>query len=145
MVKKSFTPWHQVVKLREDVRSGDLALNSFAADLYDVAMTRGRSVYLDPKEFFSLTYPTYNLREMVKDVLLRLSGKNDKAVLQLDLTYGGGKTHSLVTLYHLVNDPKNLPDLPAVNQFREHSGGITIPKARIAVLAFDKLDVEKGM
>ena len=145
MVKKSFTPWHQVVKLREDERSGDLALNSFAADLYDVAMRRGRSVYLDPKEFFALTYPTYNLREMVKDVLLRLSGKNDKAVLQLDLTYGGGKTHSLVTLYHLVNDPKNLPDLPAVNQFREHAGGIIIPKARIAILAFDKLDVEKGM
>jgi len=145
MAKKSYTPWHQVVRLRDDLRSGELALSSFAADLYDVAMGRGRSVYRDPAEFFALTYPTFNLREMAKDVLLRLSGKNDKAVRQLELTYGGGKTHSLITLYHLVNDPKRLPDLPAVQEFRQHAGGIVPPRARVAVLSFDKLDVEKGM
>lgn len=143
--KLPFAAWHQVVKLRDDLRSGDLALSIFAADLYDVAMGTGRSVYLDPEEFFALTYPTFNLREMVKDVLLRLAGKNDKAVRQLELTYGGGKTHALITLYHLVNDPGQLPDLPSVQEFREHAGGITPPKSRIAVLAFDKLDVEKGM
>jgi hypothetical protein len=145
MVKKSYTPWHQVVKLRNDLRTGELALSIFAADLYDVAMGRGRSVYRDPAEFFSLTYPTYNLREMVKDVLLRLSSKNDKAVRQLELTYGGGKTHALITLYHLVNDPKRLPDLPSVQEFRQHAGGIDVPRARVAVLSFDKLDIEKGM
>jgi hypothetical protein len=145
MARTAYTPWHQVVTLREDLRSGDLALSIFAADLYDVAMDRGRSVYLDPKEFFALTYPTFNLREMVKDVLLRLSGKNDKAVRQLELTYGGGKTHALITLYHLVNDPDHLPDVPSVHEFRQHAGGIAPPKARVAVLAFDKLDVEKGM
>src|SRR5262249_52681356 len=62
----------------------------------------------------------------------------------LELTYGGGKTHSLVTLYHLVRDPEALPDLPAVAQFKEHIGH-PIPKTRVAALAFDKLDVEKGM
>lgn len=132
MVKTTYTPWHQVVTLRDDLRSGDLALSIFAADLYDVAMNRGRSVYRDPTEFFALTYPTFNLREMVKDVLLRLAGKNDKAVRQLELTYGGGKTHSLITLYHLVNDPDRLPDLPAVQEFRQHAGGMEPPKARIA-------------
>ena len=145
MAKLIHTPWHKVVKLRDDLRSGELALSIFAADLYDVAMGRGRSVYKDPAEFFALTYPTFNLREMVKDVLLRLSGKNDKAVRQLELTYGGGKTHALITLYHLVNNPEKLPDLPSVQEFRQHAGGITPPKARIAVLSFDKLDVEKGM
>ena len=145
MSKQPYTPWHKVVKLRDDLRSGDLALSIFAADLYDVAIGKGRSVYLDPKEFFSLTYPTFNLREMAKDVLLRLAGKNDKAVRQLELTYGGGKTHSLITLYHLANDPDNLPDMPAVHEFRQHAGGMTPPRARIAVLAFDKLDPEKGM
>ncbi len=145
MARQSYTPWHRVVRLRDDLRSGGLALSIFAADLYDVAMGKGRSVYLDPGEFFALTYPTLNLREMVKDVLLRLGGKNDKAVRQLELTYGGGKTHSLITLYHLVNDPASLPDLPAVHEFRQHAGGMTPQKAQVAVLAFDKLDVEKGM
>jgi len=145
MAKLTYTPWHKVVKLRDDLRSGELALSIFAADLYDVAMGRGRSVYKDPAEFFALTYPTFNLREMVKDVLLRLSGKNDKAIRQLELTYGGGKTHALITLYHLTNNPEKLPDLPSIQEFRQHAGGIVPPKARVAVLSFDKLDVEKGM
>jgi len=68
----------------------------------------------------------------------------DKAVRQLELTYGGGKTHTLITLFHLVHDPAQLPDLPAVHEFTQHIDA-NLPKARIAVLAFDKLDVEKGM
>ena len=141
-----WTPWHKVVSLRPDLRSGELSLASFAADLYDVAMQRGlRPAYEDPAEFFALTYPTYNLRELARDVVLRLAGQNDKAVRQLALTYGGGKTHTLITLYHLVNDPERLPSgLPAVQEFLSEIG-IPLPRARIACLTFDKLDVEKGM
>ncbi len=141
-----WTPWHKVVSLRPDLKSGELSLASFAADLYDVAMQHGaRPAYEDPAEFFALTYPTYNLRELARDVVLRLAGKNDKAVRQLALTYGGGKTHTLITLYHLVNDPENLPrHLPAVQEFMSEIG-IALPRARIASLTFDKLDVEKGM
>lgn len=144
MSKLAWTPWHKVVKLRDDLRSGELSLAVFAADLYDVTMRKARAVYQDPREFFSLTYPTFNLRELTKDVVLRLAGKNDKAVRQLELTYGGGKTHALITLFHLVTDPENLPDLPAVQEFTQHIG-ITPPRARAVVMAFDKLDVEKGM
>jgi len=145
MAQATYKPWHEVVTLRDDLRSGELTLNTFAADLYDVVMSRGPSIYRDSREFFALTYPTFNLRELVKDVLLRLAGKNEKAVRQLELTYGGGKTHTLITLYHLANEPESLPDLPAVSEFRQHAGGIVPPKARIAALCFDKLDVEKGM
>ena len=144
MTKLAWAPWHQVVKLRPDLKSGDLSLNIFAADLYDVAMGLARPVYQDPKEFFSLTYPTYNLRELAKDIITRLAGKSEKAVRQLELTYGGGKTHSLITLWHLVAAPDKLPDLAAVNEFKQHIG-IALPKARVAVLPFDKLDAEKGM
>lgn len=145
MSKLAWTPWHKVVKLRDDVRTGELSLATFAADLYEVVMQRGtRKVYEDPAQFFALTYPTTNLRDLAKDVLLRLAGKNDKAIRQLELTYGGGKTHTLITLYHLAKDPQKLPDLSAVREFREHIG-IAPPQARIAVLSFDKLDVEKGM
>jgi hypothetical protein len=144
MSKLAWTPWHKVVKIRPDLKSGELSLNIFAADLYDVAMGEAKPVYQDAREFFSLTYPTFNLRELAKDVVLRLLGKSEKAVRQLELTYGGGKTHSLITLWHLVNDPDKLPELPAVKEFVEHIGA-TPPRARIAVLPFDKLDAEKGM
>ena len=145
-----WTPWHKVVTLRDDLRTGELSLSVFAADLYDVQMQKGRRpIYEDPAQFFALTYPTYNLRELAKDVVLRLAGKNEKAVRQLELTYGGGKTHTLITLYHLVNQPRSLPDLPAVQEFIQHIGmtgsQATLPQARIAALTFDKLDVEKGM
>src|SRR5438093_11803169 len=141
---RAVTPWHEVVQLRDDLRTGELSLSLFAADLYDVAMGTARPVYQDPSHFFALTYPTFNLRELAKDVVLRLAGRNDKAVRQLELTYGGGKTHTLIALFHLTNNPGQLPDLPTVQEFRQHIG-IVSPGARIAVLAFDKLDVEHGM
>ncbi len=140
-----WTPWHQVVKLREDVRTGELSLADFAADLHDVVTQKGaRPVYEDPARFFALTYPTFPLRELARDVALRLAGKNTKAIRQLELTYGGGKTHTLVTLRHLVHDPEALPPLSAVEQFRSHIGA-PLPPSRVAALCFDKLDVEKGM
>ena len=117
----------------------------FAADLYEIMMQRGKQpVYEKPENFFALTYPTHNLRNLVRDVALRLAGRNDKAVRQLELTYGGGKTHTEITLYHLVHDPDSLPDLPAVQEFTQAIGQKP-PKARVACLCFDKLDVEKGM
>jgi len=144
MAKAKWKPWHKVVRLRDDLKKGKLSLAIFAADLYDVAMGKAKPIYQKPEEFFALTYPTYNLRELAKDVLLRLAGENDKAIRQLELTYGGGKTHTLITMFHLVRDPKKLPSLPAVKEFVEHAG-IKPPQARIAMLAFDKLDVERGM
>jgi len=117
----------------------------FAADLYEVLIQSGkRPTYEDPERFFALTFPTYNLRRLVRDVVLRVAGRNDKAVRQLELTYGGGKTHTLITLRHLVTDPDGLPRLPAVDEFIEAIGERP-PKARVAGLCFDKLDVEKGM
>ncbi len=145
MAKLPWKPWHEVVKLRDDLLSGDLPLHLFAADLYEVMMQNGkRPIYEKAEEFFALTYPTHNLRNLVREVVLRLAGKNDKAVRQLELTYGGGKTHTLITMRHLVIDPAILPDLPAVREFIETIGQ-TPPKARVAALCFDKLDVETGM
>ena len=139
------TPWHEVVRLRDDLRSGELSLSVFAADLYDVVMQRGhRPVYEDPTRFFALTYPTHRLKELVKDVALRLAGKSDKAYRRLSVNYGGGKTHTLIALRHLAHDPAALPALPAVREFEAHIG-FGFPKARIAALCFDKVDLEKGV
>lgn len=140
-------PWHEVVQLREELKTGELSLSMFAADLDEVILKKGkRPIYEDPAKFFGLTYPTYNLRNLARDVVRRLAGKSDKAVRQLNLTYGGGKTHTLITLFHLVNDPASLPDLPAVEEFRTHIDlGNKLPKARVAAISFDKLDLETGM
>jgi hypothetical protein len=139
--------WHEVAQLRDELKTGELSMSMFAADLDEVILQKGnRSIYEDPAKFFSLTYPTYNLRNLARDVVRRLAGRSDKAVRQLNLTYGGGKTHTLITLFHLVNDPAALPDLPAVEEFRNHIDlGGDLPKARVAAISFDKLDLETGM
>ena len=80
-------PWHRVVRLKEEFRSGELTLGQGT-----------RPIYEDPARFFALTFPTHALRELVKDVAERLAGRNTKAVRQLELNYGGGKTHTLITL-----------------------------------------------
>lgn len=146
MAKTTTKPWHQVVQLRDDITNQELSQKQFAADLYDVVMNQNPGVYHDAKEFFALTYPTVKLRDLARDVTHRLSGKSEKAVRQLHMTFGGGKTHSLITLVHLVRDPASLPDIPAVQQFKAHcalEGGL--PKAHVASVVFDRLDAEKGM
>ena len=138
-------PWHHFVALKPELKTGELTLAEFAADLHDVTLACGkRAIYEDPEQFFALTYPTHALRELVKDVAIRLAGQSDKAVRQLELTYGGGKTHTLITLYHLFRNPSGLPNMPAVREFREHVG-VDLPQAFVATLCFDKIDVEKGM
>ncbi len=133
------------MRLREELRTGELTLAQFAADLHEVAQRAGaRPLYEDPARFFALTYPTHAMRELVAEVAERLRGRSDKAVRQLELTYGGGKTHTLITLYHLFRDPASLPALPAVGEFREAVGG-ELPRTFVVSLCFDKIDVEKGI
>jgi len=97
----SMKPWHKSVQLRPSLESGQLQLKDFAADLHAVHQGKGSSDYLDPNTFFGQTQPTQTVVQLAKDVMGRLSGKNDKVVHVLEQTFGGGKTHSLVTLYHL--------------------------------------------
>ena len=141
--KPSLRPWRDVVRLKDELRTGELSLAEFAADLHEVTLGLGRRpVYEDPARFFALTFPTPPLRELVQDVAARLAGRSDKAVRQLELTYGGGKTHTLITLHHLFRDPDALPDLPTVREFR--AGG-ALPRAVPVSLCFDKIDVERGI
>jgi hypothetical protein len=138
-------PWTQIVRVRDDVRTGALSLQEFAADLFDVVNRTGkRPIYEDPAKFFSLSYATSAQRDIAAATAARLRGKSDKAIRQLELTYGGGKSHTLVTLTHLFGDPKSLPDLPAVKEYVAAMGDEP-PRARIAAVCFDKLDVEVGV
>ena len=94
-------PWHQLCTLREDVRSGELALAEFAADLNAVRTGDAQPVYGDAAMFFDRTYPTFRMKELGREVMRRLAGQGGKPVLRLQVAYGGGKTHTLITLLHL--------------------------------------------
>ena len=137
--------WHDHCILREDVRKGTLELPEFAADLYDVRTGDARDVYQDPSLFFDRTYPTYNLKTLAREVLRRLAGQGGNPVITLQVAYGGGKTHSLITLLHLAENGTELQTHDTVREFMKFSGLNTLPQARVAILPFDKFDVKNGL
>ena len=137
--------WHEQCVLRDDVRQGTLTLAEFAADLYAVRIGDAPNVYRLPDLFFSRTYPTYNLKTLVRDVFQRLSGRGGKPVIDLQVTYGGGKTHTLIALLHLAERGVELQAHPTVKEFVGFSGVDSPPQARVALLPFDKFDVKAGL
>ena len=71
------TPWHHTCRLKPELRSGELTLAEFAADLHEVVTQAGRRpIYEDPAKLFALTYPTHALRELVRDIAARLGGQS---------------------------------------------------------------------
>ncbi len=138
-------PWHQDCRLREDVRMGSTGAAEFAADLQSVRTGKAPQVYADPAAFFARTYPTHNLRGLVRDVLLRLEGREGRPVLRLQVAYGGGKTHALLSLLHLAEHGRELASDPTVRQFLDFAGLQEAPAARVALLPFDQFDVEEGL
>ena len=137
--------WHEHCVLRDDVRQGALTLAEFAADLYGVRTGDAPNVYRLPDQFFSRTYPTYNLKTLVRDVFHRLSGRGGKPVIDLQVTYGGGKTHTLIALLHLAEHGLELKTHPTVKEFMGFSGVDPLPQTRVALLPFDKFDVKAGL
>jgi predicted AAA+ superfamily ATPase len=96
MSSSTVKSWTQIVRVREDVRTGQLSLQEFAADLFDVVNRTGkRPLYEDPERFFSLSYATGAQRDIAAATAERLRGKSDKAIRQLELTYGGGNSPRL--------------------------------------------------
>ncbi len=137
--------WNAKCRLREEVRSGTLRLAEFAADLNAVRTGEAPQVYRGGDEFFSRTYPTYNLKRLVRDCLLRLGGQGGVPVIRFDVSYGGGKTHTLITLLHLAERGVDLGAHPTVREFVQFAGVEEPPKARVALLPFDKFDVHEGL
>jgi uncharacterized protein len=96
-------PWREVVTPHPDVASGRYQQAEFAADLDAVYRRPAEtaSEYSDPREFFQRTYLTEGLRHLLRTALLRLSGQGGDPVVELQTNFGGGKTHSMLALYHL--------------------------------------------
>lgn len=126
-------PWTQVVTPHLDIRSGRLDEAVFAADLSDVVAGRGPVEYCDAASFFRKTYPTQGLVNLLATVLGRLSGAGGgEAVIQIQTPFGGGKTHSLIALYHLIRHGRELGT--AVAEILDRAGLPAVPQA--AVVSF---------
>ena len=102
-VTGSLPPWREVVAPHRDVASGRYQQAEFAADLWQVHLGEGSDEYRNPAEFFRRTYLTESLETLLKGAALRLSGQGGDPVVQLQTNFGGGKTHSMLALYHLVS------------------------------------------
>ena len=104
---KGLKPWREIIHPHDDVARGDFTASEFAADLHDVSKGQASSEYGDPIEFFSRTYLTEGLRDLLTRALRRLSGDaNASPVVNLQTNFGGGKTHSMLALYHLFSGTK---------------------------------------
>ena len=116
-------PWREVIKPHDDVAKGQFTASEFAADLYLVANGQATGPeYSDPVEFFARTYLTEGLRDLLARALRRLTGdENASPVVNLQTNFGGGKTHSMLALYHLFGGtpatayPQEVQDLVAAN------------------------------
>jgi predicted AAA+ superfamily ATPase len=127
-------PWREVIVPHDDVAQGRYGLAEFAADLYQVAAGLGGAEYADPVEFFRRTYLTEGLRQLLSEATRRLAGTGGVPVVDLQTTFGGGKTHTLIALWHLCSGVP-IPDLPEeVQELVRAAGAEAFPEVRRAAL-----------
>jgi predicted AAA+ superfamily ATPase len=94
--------WREVLRPHEDVATGNYSASEFAADLYMVSQNEGTSEYVEPIEFFRRTYLTEGLKELLDRGIRRIAGdENASPIINLQTNFGGGKTHSMLALWHL--------------------------------------------
>jgi predicted AAA+ superfamily ATPase len=126
-------PWREVVEPHQDVATGEFLQAEFAADLAKVHSGSAPAEYRDPSQFFSRTYLTEGLSALLVGAAKRLSGSGGDPVVELQTNFGGGKTHSMLALYHMAG-PTPVQDLSGLDQLLE-AQGLTVPKGvRRAVL-----------
>ncbi len=140
-------PWYKVVTLREEVREGrSFSPDEFAIALEQVVAGTAPPDYSDPAQFFSRTCFTRALTEHSGMVLRRLSGRteNTAPVLTLITQFGGGKTHTLASLYHLANAGRDADALPGVGDLLKDVNVPEAPAARVGVFVGNAWDPAPG-
>ncbi len=125
-------PWYQVVVPHPDIQAGRFDESVFAADLSDVVAGRGPLEYCDAEIFFRKTYPTQGLVNLLAAIASRLSGQGTgNAVIQIQTPFGGGKTHSLIALYHLFTNSQAGRPAGPVSQVLEKAQLDVVPAVRL--------------
>ena len=126
---------------RSDVAAGGLDDRHFAAQLDRVvAHDEKYDAYVAADKFFDLTHPTSGLRELIRETFAHLTGHGGSPILRAQTSFGGGKTHSLIALYHLARGfrPENL------SEFVDDSAILPTEIVRVAAVVGDVLDPISG-
>jgi predicted AAA+ superfamily ATPase len=126
-------PWREVVSPHPDVATGRYQQAEFAADLWQVHLGEGSDEYRNPAEFFRRTYLTDSLKGLLTGAVQRLGGKGGDPVVQLQTNFGGGKTHSMLALYHLFSGTSP-GDLAGIEEVLKAAGVATPPTVKRVVL-----------
>jgi Protein of unknown function (DUF499) len=142
-------PWYQVVTPREDLRENrPMDASEFAVHLDHIRQKRENVSpdYLDPARFFDRTYLTGSLLELSSQVVRRLSGiqVETSAVFNMATQFGGGKTHSLTTLFHLANNGEKAKGWKGVDRILSKAEVPQVPRADVAVFVGTEFDVFQG-
>ncbi len=136
--------WRTIIEPHPDVAQGRYKKAEFAADLSQVARGEGAFEYRDPVEFFARTYVTEGMSGLLVQALKRVSGKDGEPVIQLKTAFGGGKTHSMLALYHIMRGTVSADKIPTIKPVLDSVGLTALPKANVAVLVGTSIDPTKN-
>lgn len=139
-VGQNLPSWRTVMQPHPDVAEGRYRAAEFAADLAQVSRGEGAYEYRDPVEFFARTYVTEGMAGLLVESLQRLSGNGGEPVIQLKTAFGGGKTHSMLALYHMVRGGINIDRVSNLKPVLDRAGLTELPRANVAVLVGTSLD-----
>lgn len=136
--------WRDVMEPHQDVAEGRYRNAEFAADLAQVARGEGTLEYRDPVEFFGRTYVTEGMKGLLVQSLKRVAGLDGEPVIQLKTAFGGGKTHSMLALYHLLRSRKRIGQIPNAVPVLEAAGISEVPEVHVAVIVGTALNPAKA-
>ncbi len=139
----SLKPWREVVSPHPDVAKGRYQQAEFAADLAQVLRGDAAAEYGDPTEFFDRTYLTEGMTRLLTTVVERVAGKGGEPVVQLKTAFGGGKTHTMLALYHMLGGKADPEKLPGVANILKAAAVAKLPKTEIAVVVGTALNPSK--
>ncbi len=130
----SLKPWREIARPHKDVLEGSFRQAEFAADITQVASGHAPPEYGDAEKFFARTYITEGMRLLLISVAQRLAGHGGDPVIQLQTAFGGGKTHTLLAVYHLASRQVGTERLAGIPAVLDEAGIHELPQARMAVI-----------
>jgi predicted AAA+ superfamily ATPase len=135
-------PWREVISPHADVAKGTFLESEFVADLHAVHTGQATDEYGNAIDFFARTYLTDGLQDLLRRAMTRLTGSGGSPVIELKTNFGGGKTHSLLALYHLFSDTRST-QLPGLDALLREVGIDDAPAAKRVVIAGHQLGVHQ--
>src|ERR1700722_7847318 len=127
-------PWREIAVPHPDVLEGTFLQSEFAADITAVHTGKASPEYQDATAFFQRTFITEGMGLLLTSVAKRLNGQGGDPVIQLQTAFGGGKTHTMLAVYHLATRKCPLKDLPGIPDLLDRAGKMDVPKSRVVVL-----------